>query len=833
MGAAAQASGGGLWSYREVEGYYDEARAADGRLRPHWRDLVAAIEAFGPDEAERRWQEGRRLLRENGVTYNVYGDPRGMDRPWDLDPIPLVLTAAEWLEIEAAIVQRATLLNRVIADVYGAQERIADGSLPPELVFGHPGFLRPCHGIAVPGDQYLHVYAADLARAPDGRWWVIADRTQAPTGAGYAHENRMVLRRTFPDVFRESRVRRHAVFFEAYRAMLDALAPRKEHPRVVLLTSGPYNETYFEHAYLARHLGITLVEGGDLAVRDERVFLKTLTGLLPVDVILRRLDDVFCDPLELYHESTLGVPGLLQALRAGQVAVANALGSGVTESAAMMAFLETLCPQMLGESLKMPSIATWWCGQETPRKYVFANLERLVIKPTFPALGGEPIFAGSLDAAGRAELVRRIEAAPDQFVAQEQVSLSVAPAWRNHGLAPRHVTLRVHAVAANGKYKVLPGGLTRVSAAADSLVVSMQQGGGSKDTWVLGDDGRDQEIVRRVESRRATINRGDVALSSRVADNLFWLGRYLERVDFQARLCRSVFTAMSDSPGSSRTPLPPAACALPALGVTAFDWRLGGGNFEHQVFSAMFDPDRDGNLRATVSSLHRVAWLTRERFSVDAWRVLSRVQADLVQIDARAWLRLPVAIERLDRTVLTISSFAGMVLESMTRGHGWYFLEIGRRLERALKAIDLLRHALVPARENEAATMEAVLDIAASAMTYRSRYQATMHPTLVLDLLLLDETNPRAVAYQLRRVVEHCEHLPRRALGGFDAAVAPGTRPLARVQLALVDELAERDASGRRGSLAGLLDQLSADLAGLSDALTRHFLTHAVPLTAM
>jgi uncharacterized circularly permuted ATP-grasp superfamily protein/uncharacterized alpha-E superfamily protein len=832
MSAPARASTG-LWSYPAVEGYFDEARTPDGRLRPHWRDLVGAIEAFGPAEAERRWQEGRRLVRENGVTYNVYGDPRGMDRPWDLDPIPLVLTADEWSGIEAAVIQRATLLNQILADVYGPQQLMADGLLPPELVFGHPGFLRPCHGVDVPGGRFLHVYAADLARAPDGRWWVIADRTQAPTGAGYAHENRMVLRRTFPKEFRDSRVRRHAAFFEAFRAMLAALSPRKDHPRVVLLTSGPYNETYFEHSYLARHLGITLVEGGDLVVRDERLFLKTLTGLLQVDVVLRRLDDVFCDPLELFQESTLGVPGLLQAVRAGHVVVANALGSGVTESAAMMAFLETLCPPLLGETLKMPSIATWWCGQDAPRKYVLGNLARLVVKPAFPMGGGEPVFAGELDAGARAALVRRIEANPDRFVAQEQVSLSVAPAWRDRGFAPRHVTLRVHAVATNGKYKVLPGGLTRVSAAADSLVVSMQQGGGSKDTWVLGDDGRDQHIVHRVESRRAGINRGDVALSSRVADNLFWLGRYLERVDFQARLCRSVFTAISDGSTSPASPLPAAACALPALGVSAFDWRVGSGTFEHQVFSAMFDPDRAGNLRDTVASLHRVAWLTRERFSVDAWRVLSRVQADLVNIDARGWLRLPMAIERLDRTVLTISSFAGMVLESMTRGHGWYFLETGRRLERALKAIDLLRHALVPWREDETATLEAVLDIAASGMTYRSRYQAEMHPTLVLDLLLLDETNPRGVAYQLRRIVEYCAQLPRRPGTGLDASFSPGTRPLARVQLADVDELAAHAGNAPRAALATLLDQLRGDLTGLSDTLTRHFLTHAVPLTAM
>jgi len=823
----------GLWSYGSADGYYDEARTPDGRVRPHWHELLGAIEAFGPREAERRWQQGRRLLRENGVTYNVYGDPRGIDRLWEIDPLPLVIPAAEWQLIEAAVAQRAKLLNRILADVYGPQQLMADDLLPPELVFGPPAFLRPCHGIDVPGDTFLHIYAADLGRSVDGRWWVIADRTQAPAGVGYALENRMVLRRTLPDLFRASRVRRHAAFFEAYRDMLGALAPGRESPRVVLLTSGPYNETYFEHSYLARHLGIALVEGGDLAVRDERVYLKTLTGLLRVDVILRRQDDVFCDPLELYDKSTLGVPGLLQAVRAGHVTVANALGSGVTESAAMMAFHQALCPKLLGEPLMLPSIATWWCGQDEPRANVLANLDRLVIKPTFPSRGGEPIFGARLDAAGRADLTRRIEAAPDEFVAQEQLSLSVAPVWSGDGFAPRHITMRVYAVAVRGTYKVLPGGLTRVSIADDSLVVSMQHGGGSKDTWVLGDDGRDAAIVRRAESRAIVVNRGDAALSSRVADNLFWLGRYLERVDFQARLCRAVFTGLSDGPSFGTSPLLAAAFALPALGVSAFDWRVGSGNFEHQVFSAMFDPDRAGNLRATVADLHRVAWLTRERFSIDAWRVLSRVQSELVNVDSRSWLRLPTAIERLDRTVVTISSFSGMVNEGMTRGHGWYFLETGRRLERALRVIDLLRHALVPARDEEEGVLEAVLDIADSSMTYRARYQAAVDPKPVLDLLLLDEDNPRGVAYQLRRILEYGANLPLRVSSGLEATGDLGARPLARLQLASIDALAERDRDGTRRTLALVLQQLSGDLSELSDLLTRYYLTHAIPLVAM
>ncbi len=829
-GAAPAARGWG--DYPEVGGHYDEARDESRRLRPHWRDVLEAIAGFGPREAERRWQQGRRLLRENGVTYNVYGDPRGMNRPWELDPIPLVVPAQEWREIEAAIVQRAMLLNRIVADVYGPQQLLADGLLPPELVFGHPGFLRPCHGIVPPDGTFLHVYAADLARSQDGRWWVIADRTQAPAGAGYALENRAVLRRTLPDLFRDCRVRRHAAFFESYRAMLGGLAPHTDVPRVVLLTSGPYNETYFEHAYLARHLGIALVEGGDLLVRDQRLFLKTLTGLPRVDVVLRRQDDVFCDPLELYQESTLGVPGLVQAVRAGNVAVANALGSGVTESAAWMAFLETLCPPLLGESLRMPSIATWWCGQEGPRQTVLDNLDRLVVKPTFPARGGEPIFGAQLDGDGRAALAARIASRPDEFVAQEQVSLSVAPVWQDGGLAPRRVTMRVYAVASGDRYKVLPGGLTRVSHSDDGLVVSMQSGGGSKDTWVLGDDGRDAAVVRRAEERVPSVRRGDAALPSRVADNLFWLGRYLERVDFQTRAGRRLLIAIADDPAAAGQSLPAAAVVLPALGVTG---KAGGRSLdatERTVIATLFDRSVETSLRSTAASLHRVAWLTRDRLSLDAWRVLSRLSAQLDGSGDAQPPRLAVAIERLDQAVVTIASFSGMVREAMPRGFGWVFLEAGRRIERGLATVELLRSVVHPRRDDEAAVFDAVLDIVASTMTYRSRYQAPVHAALVIDLLLLDDSHPRSVAYQLRRIAAAVERLPQRADSPGDGVARAVARPSARIQIADLDELVAWDAAGRRAHLEALLQQIDSDLRTLSDTLTRVFLTHAVPLVA-
>ncbi|MEO0588777.1 MAG: circularly permuted type 2 ATP-grasp protein, partial [Planctomycetota bacterium] len=366
--------------------------------------------------------------------------------------------------------QRARVLNMVLADLYGPQRLLTEGLLPPELVFAHPHFLRPCHGIAVPGDQHLILYAADLARNPDGSWWVVNDRTQAPSGAGYALENRVVLSRMLPGLFRDCGVRRLATFFARLRENLMRLAPTaSDNPRIVVLTPGPYNETYFEHAYIARYLGFPLVEGGDLTVRDNQVFLKTLGGLLRVDVILRRVDDTFCDPLELRGDSMLGVAGLVQAAAAGQVTIANPLGSGAVDGPALTAFIPALCRALLGEELKLPSVASWWCGQPSELDYVLDNLDGLVVKPAFPGLDDGPVFGSHLSKASREDLAERVKARPHHFVGQESVALSTAPVWRDGALTTRHVMLRAFVCATKDGYEVMPGGLVRGSAASDSM----------------------------------------------------------------------------------------------------------------------------------------------------------------------------------------------------------------------------------------------------------------------------------------------------------------------------------------------------------------------------
>src|SRR5678815_4336578 len=469
---------------------YDELNDGQGAMRAHWRPLIDRLRADdSPDAVRRSLELTRRLIVENGVTYNVYADPQGADRPWALDPLPFVLPAAEWQAIEAGVMQRARLLNALLADLYGPQRLIAEGLVPAELPFGHPNYLWPCNGLRPADGTWLHVYAADLARAPDGRWWLLADRTQSPSGAGYALENREILEQVHPEPIADMAVRRVRGFLGGLRSALLNVAA-DEAPLAVILTSGPYNETYFEHAYLARQLGMPLVEGHDLTVRGDTVFLKTLGGLRRVHSILRRLDDDFCDPLELRSDSALGVPGLLGCLRAGRVMVANALGAGVIESAAWLGFLPPIAERLIGEKLLLPEVATWWLGEKPALEYVLANLDRLVIKPTYPNQRFEPMFGREFEGKARDMLIERLRNRPYAYVAQEHVQLSRAPVWKSAAsteLAARALTVRVYAVNTPAGVRVMPGGLARVADEAAADVVSTQRGGGAKDVWVLGE----------------------------------------------------------------------------------------------------------------------------------------------------------------------------------------------------------------------------------------------------------------------------------------------------------------------------------------------------------
>jgi uncharacterized circularly permuted ATP-grasp superfamily protein/uncharacterized alpha-E superfamily protein len=810
------------WAYQPLAGFYDEMLTGKGEIRAHWKPLVEALNQIGPAGLAERWQEGRRVIHDNGVTYNVYGDPQSTERPWPLDPLPFLMERSEWAKIELAISQRALLLNAVLKDLYGPQKLLKERRIPAELILGHPGFLRPCAGVTPPGDIWLHSYSADIARSPDGNWWVLADRTQAPSGSGYALENRLVSLRVLPDVFRAGNVQRLAPFFQAYKDTLRALAPKRENPRIVLLTPGPFNETWFEHAFLARYLGFTLVEGGDLTVRNNNVYMKTLGGLLPVDVIVRRQDDTFCDPLELRGDSMLGLPGLVQAVWSGNVAIANALGSGLIESSGLSAFLPALSRHILGEELRMPNIATWWCGDEAARRQVEARLEHLVIKPATPANSFEPIFGARLGKKQRALLMEKIKANPSAYVAQEQVSLSSVPVAQDGQLAARHLVLRVFATASGAGYAVMPGGLTRITSSLDSLVVSMQHGGGSKDTWVLADAPDAAFSLLRRASGPLPVSRATFDLPSRVADNLYWLGRYVERFETAIRAVRVVLPRLYLDPDAS-TAAALSACQNILAGGGWVKAAEGERITEAEVLAAITDGTVRTSLRSSAREIRRVARLLRDRISTDAWRVLKQLEKQFTGELPPEALRNSWAQELLDNAVISLSAFSGLATENMTRGHGWRFLDMGRRLERAVQTVQMVRRGLGFENDPTDSELGTILEIADSTLTYRSRYLNSMQMDLVLDLLLLDEGNPRSAAYQLSKLRKHVDRLP-------ESHPSSGTPREARLALKLLTsvQLAETEDLENPEALDELTARMESDLGLLSDTISRVYFTHQV-----
>ena len=736
---------------------YEES-SEDGVVpRPHWAPLMESLRSIGPEELGRRWSMAERRIRENGITYNIYGDPQGANRPWKIDLVPLLIPAEEWRFLEAGVIQRARLLNGLLEDLYGPQDLLAQGHFPAPLLYANPAFLRPMVGVPVPPHSYLHMMAIDLARSPDGRWWVLADRTQAPSGSGYALENRLIVSDLLPELFRSSNVLRLAPFFRAQRDTLTALSKRDD-PRVVLLTPGPHNETYFEQSYLAKYLNFTLVEGADLTVRNRCVFLKTVSGLERVDVILRRVDDDFCDPLELRSDSLLGISGLVDAVVAGNVQVANALGSGLIESAAIMPFLPGLSRHLLGEELKLPSVATWWCGQPEALEWVLQHLDSVVVKPAFPKLGMEPVFGSELPAQERDRFLQRLKARPHEYVAQEQVTLSTAPVWEHASLHSRSVVLRTYVLNTGNGWMAIPGGLVRVAEARGS-VVSMQRGGHSKDAWVLWDGSVDTFSMLRPREEALELRRIPRVVPSRVADNAFWLGRYVERAETMARILRSMVPRVNRAAeselgsllrlhgclGSRHSKLPKRKRpTFPALG--------------KELLSLLTDDKRWDSLPSCLGEVARTGGNIRERLSADMMLLINQLR-DAIQLDRGA--QIPEFAGQLTKCLSLLSAFSGLERENTNRGAGWLFMSIGRRLERANSLTSQLREITRPLAAENWAYLECLLEVGDSSMTYRQRYYTTLQPLAVLDVLMADETNPRSLIFQLEHIADLYAKLPR------------------------------------------------------------------------
>ncbi len=743
--------------YRSLPNIPDEFLAPNGERRPYWVKFLGALAELGADEIDRRFAAADRHIRDTGVSYRAYGDTS--ERAWPLSHLPLLIEAAQWREIAAGVTQRARLLEAVLADIYGPADLVEGGDLPAAAVTGCPDFLHPLEGVEPPSGQFLFLYAADLGRGPDGSWWVVGDRTQAPSGTGYALANRLVLSRAFPALYRDMNVERLAPFFQAFRRGLTAMASHAD-PRICLLTPGPYNETYFEQAYLARYLGFLLVEGGDLTMRDGEIHVRTIAGLKRADVIWRRIDSDFADPLELNAKSRLGVPGLIESLRAGGVVLANALGSGVLEAPVMMSFLPRLCQHLLGEDLLLPNVATWWCGQKREREKVLAFPEGMAIAGAFgnPVLNHPPnqaLVVASLPADERGRLTDEITERGIDFVGQEVVNLSTTPVWEEGRLVPRPFVLRVYAARTKDGWTIMPGGFCRISGRPDARAVSMGEGVHSADVWVLADKPVEHVTLLPLDGD-VRIRRLMGHLPSRAADNLFWLGRYLERAEATLRLIRCLAGRLIDTDTQAN-----ARFAIARIGSLFVAWGAAPAKAIAEAMqlatTGLHSSKEFGSALALVRDAHRAASFIRERLSPDTWRLIEELRSRLDR-DEEASLTEAEAFERANAALRTIAAIAGLAQENMNRGAGWHFLEIGRRIERAINTCRFARHFGTP--DAPAEDLDILLDLINSPITYRSRYMMGVALGPVRDMAVLDPFNPRSVAFQVERIDKHIAELP-------------------------------------------------------------------------
>ena len=807
---------------------YDEMYGEGGEVRSAWKPLAEAITAMSAAEYTRRHDAAQGMLRDNGVTYNVYDEKDGQSRRWRLDILPFVIAPEEWAFLEKAVIQRARLADALLADIYGKQRLIADGYVPAQIVYGHPQFLRPLVGVEPPGGVRVHLYSVDFVRMPDGSWTALASRADSVSGIGYALENRIVVGQVFSDLFRDMRVERLAAFFQGYRESVQSLAGGG---RTVLLTPGPHNEAYFEHAFLAHYLDLTLVEGDDLVVHDDVVYLKTLHGLERVSVIFRRVDSDFCDPLELRADSALGVPGLLQAVRAGNVVLSNGLGCGVVESPAFDAYLHAASRVLLEEELLIPDVPTVWCGTAWGRKEALSRLDRVIVRGAFDA---RPLFSRR----STARLGRELSAADEKAlrellgrrgatqVTQDIVPPGGAPVFAGGKFVTRPVSLRLFAAWTKDGYRVMPGGLARVADNETVRALSLQSGALSKDVWIPSDGPVSNFSLLRQTSEDVAIVRTGNSPPSRAMDNLFWLGRYAERADNLARVLRTVVQRLGEGgSGSGDSAVQNFLAEMVQSFLPARLPRKDDGGLVDTLKALLGDRGGAGGMPQLLSRVRQTAWSARDRLSLDTWQTIHLMTDAEVLPASGSPFDSAEALSKLDMLVRRGAAFAGHCAENMTRGPNWLFTDLGRRTERAMHLAWLVGRICGSQEISESERIRIALEISSSVMTYRSRYLNVFHMAPLLDLLLLDESNPRSVAFQLVAAEKALEELARITPEGQGAAPVLYAAALRKAtqNIGLLGDIASDPSL-----LKAHLECIESGAAGISDAITDAYFRHAI-----
>jgi uncharacterized circularly permuted ATP-grasp superfamily protein/uncharacterized alpha-E superfamily protein len=795
---------------------WNEMTDPAGLNRHHWQSLANRIHRWTGDEKAALSAAATRMIEDLGTTFNVFSDVSGVGQPFELDPIPLVVPPAEWAKVSAGLNQRIRLLDAVLADVYGPQNLMRQGLIPPDLVHSSPSFLHYVRGVQPPGGRFLMTTGCDLVRTPSGAWSVLADHTGNPGGLGQVLENRNVISKLLSEPFDELNISRLGGFLDLERSALQSFALRRgEEANIVFLTPGFRHPSYFEHAYKARLLGFPLVEPADLTVRERRLFLKTLAGLRRIDGVVCRMEEKGIDPLEHWGCRGDCIPGIIEAWRTGNVALANAPGSGFASCPALMPFLPRICRQWFGEDLKLPFVETWWLGQAEVRRRVLEQFHRFVLLTASPHL--EPLLplqCSGLSPAARKQWIAAIEERPHDFVVQADVMPSEAPALEARQIRQRPVIWRAFTLNAPEKPVALPGGLARVGKNNRAPQMWPNHAGFTKDVWVP--QSSETQLTAEVRPARSTrarsLNAAEVP--SRIAEQLFWVGRYAERIELATRLLRVTLRCISgDSGRLQQDQLGACLALLSGSALMAEGVVIHPSRALKTVAGLIHDPMAGGCIPALTRSLLVNAAAARDRLSDDTWRFFNRLETIVNPPDATPG---PTDLLRtLDTLVLHLAAFAGMQAENMTRGQGWRFLEVGRRVERALGALRLLRTAADKGL-GEIPLLEPLLETCDSVMTYRRRHFSSPHLDGVIDLIFFDRTNPRSVGYQFE--VIHSE--VQRFSGNPDFGLMPKIRDQVKELHARFDDPAMPD----RASFVSLI----ASIEVFSDSLTQHFFSHSV-----
>ena len=818
-----------------LESSFDEMFDNECNIRPHWKDIIAGLENAGIKQLEQKQLEIDWRLEDNGVTYNIYNDPEGNNRRWNLDPIPLVITSQEWEEVSKGLRQRAKLLNLIFKDLYTEQRLIKEGIIPAEIVFGHKSFIPEVFNFKNKDYYSLRFYASDISRGPDGKFWVINDRTQSPSGLGYAIENRLTMNSISNDLYPNVEIKKMAKFIEGYKNMLKSLSPsNQENPLIALLTPGPLNETYFEHSYLSSYLDLTLVQGEDLLVKNNHLWLKSLKGLRRVDTLIRRVDAQYCDPLELKNNSHLGVAGLVNVMREDNLSMINPIGVGILENIGLNPFMKNIAKFLLDEELLLPQIATWWSGQKKELDFVLENLKNLIVKKIDRTDNIEIYFGNKLNESQLLQLKEKIEKTPQYYVGQEIIDFSTTASFSKGKVEPRNTVIRAFSYLQNEEYNVLQGGLVRVSPSKDSLVVSNQKGGASKDLWILGKD--EEFIGSNIFKNRAFFDSRLENISTKRAENLFWMGRYLSRAITTARMIRFNLKSMlninryDDNTNSKQTTkiLNTALTHLTMCYPGFLDEELKQPLAE--IISLIKDKNRVGSLSFSLSLLSNLNASVKNLLTMEAWRIYEKMQKEWNNYNKREVLSYKDHINELDKLLIYLMAYKELIDESIFKEQGLILYDIGCKIEISQLLISKLRSLLTLKLDKllEYDVLDSMLNSYESYNSYRAYYKSSLDLKNVLDFLLFNTKYPKSLIYIITQLLEDLKELPKNShssrLSNFEE---PVFKAFSMITLANSNKLLEiKEDEFIYKELENFLSIISDLLSKTSEELTKTYFSH-------